>query len=60
MNKQSPNQRSSRKQNERDCEHTHFSPAILEAAERSLKEFKSQVDEDFLTRAEMDRKLNSL
>lgn len=37
-----------------------LSPALMEMAKRELKEFQAQSDEDFLIRAEMDRKLTSL
>jgi hypothetical protein len=36
------------------------SKAIREIARRELKEFELQSDESFLTRAEIDRRLNSL
>jgi hypothetical protein len=41
-------------------EKPYFSKAIREIAKRELKAFELQSDEDFLTRAEIDRRLNSL
>lgn len=41
-------------------ERPHFSHATIEVAKRNLEEFKSQSDEGFLIRADMDRKLSSL
>jgi len=43
-----------------DTKRPHLSKATIKVAKRSLKEFESQTDEGFLTRAEMDRKLSSL
>ena len=40
--------------------HPHLSPAFMEMAKRDIEEFKSQSDEAFLIRAEMDKKLSSL
>lgn len=39
---------------------TAFSEAIMQVAKNNLKEFESRSDEDFLLRAEMERKLSSL
>jgi hypothetical protein len=44
----------------RQEERRSFSRATIEVAKRNLEEFKSQSDEGFLVRAEMDRKLSSL
>lgn len=41
-------------------ERPRFSPAIMEIARKSLKEFEIQSDKSFLARAEMDRNLRSL
>jgi hypothetical protein len=37
-----------------------FSEALMQVAKNNLKEFESRSDEDFLLRAEMERKLNLL
>jgi hypothetical protein len=37
-----------------------FSPATVEVAKRQLERFEKQADEDFIARAEIDRKLSSL
>lgn len=39
---------------------SHFSPATLEVARKNLKELELQSDEDFLIRAEMNKKLSAL
>lgn len=41
-------------------ERPHLSPALMAMAKRDIAEFKSQSDEAFLIRAEMDKKLSSL
>lgn len=38
----------------------HLSPAMKEVVKNNLKNLESQSDEEFLLRAEMDRKLSSL
>ena len=41
-------------------EQPHFSNAIKKIARSELKKFELQSDEDFLARAEIDRRLRSL
>lgn len=41
-------------------ERPHLSPALMAMAKRDMDEFKTQSDEAFLIRAEMDKKLSSL
>lgn len=56
MHKSLPSEKHAAQRNKRP----RLSAALREVAKKNLEEFKSQSDEAFLIRAEMDRKLRSL
>lgn len=60
MTKQNTKQKQTIKRSSARQERPSFSQATIEVAKRNLAEFKSQSDEGFLIRADMDRKLSSL